>query len=220
METKNKKNYLNFEYDLKTFKLKNVEDTVLIKLLHENYLVFSNDFIKYLSKDNYPIDVLIFKILNKKISMGKIKYFYNKKCKIKSWYEDERKIKISDTKIFISENNFICRVDGINKKENGILLIKNKYEIDIKLLEFYLKYKSGTNADLYYYNHIPYSDYLEIQYCLKITNTKWCDYVVYSKQNNLCYMERFYINNKICNEIFDKINSLNILLKNYKNGKS
>ncbi len=118
-----------------------------------------------------------------KLSLQKMAYGVRKEPSARKYYEKKNGVKVTEMGFCIPKynTNIGVSVDGMVGSE-GIVEIKCPYEM-YRNLE-YKKNKTG-------YSHIFKSHFKQMQMGMAITMTKWCDYIVYSRDRKV-YIERIY----------------------------
>ena len=85
-------------------------------------------------------------------------------------------------------------LDGDVVGTDGIIEIKCPLKMYPSILEHMEKLKTGWKPPPFYREHIFASRYAQMQgQMIIIGNKKWCDYVVYATESNLCFIDRVYL---------------------------
>jgi hypothetical protein len=128
-------------------------------------------------------------------SLERMTYGVRKESKARRYYENKKRVKVKEMGFCIPkyDHNIGVSVDGMIENE-GIIEIKCPYEMYSKI---YKKNKTG-------YSHIFRSHYKQMQMGMAITGTKWCDYIVYSRDRKV-YIERIPFDSKFWNKLYPEI---------------
>ncbi len=116
--------------------------------------------------------------------------------KARDYYCESRKVEVIEVGLAVPkwEPRIGASLDGDVKDSDGMIEIKSPLTMYKPLQQHMDKIKSGWIPPEFYHDHIWASHYAQMQGGMKITGKKWCDYIVYSTESNLCYIERIHFN--------------------------
>lgn len=141
----------------------------------------------------------------KKADLVKINKMHGVKTEpeARNWYCKRFKVKVVEVGLAVPkwEPRIGASLDGEVVGTDGMIEIKSPLEMYKSLQDHINKINSGWKPSPFYHNHIWNSHYAQIQGSLKITNKKWCDYVVYATKSNKVYVERIYFDQVYWNTI-------------------
>lgn len=112
----------------------------------------------------------------------------------RDWYCMTRNVKVVEVGLAVPkwEPRIGASLDGDVIGTNGVIEIKSPLQMYKPLSEHMDKLAGGWIQPEFYHNHIWESHYTQMQGGMKITNKKWCDYIVFATESNLCYVERIH----------------------------
>jgi putative phage-type endonuclease len=116
--------------------------------------------------------------------------------KARDWYCRTRNVEVIEVGLAVPkwEPRIGVSLDGDVKNTDGIIEIKSPLEIYEPLRNHMAKIRTGWRPPPFYHSHIWESHYAQMQGGMKITNKRWCDYIVYATESNLSYVERIPFN--------------------------
>lgn len=126
---------------------------------------------------------------------------------VRQWYETTFGTKVEEYSLIVPKWNtrIGASTDGFVGEEGCIEIKCTKGPI-----YYQLKQRMKDKTIPIYTNH-----YDQIQGCMQICNRKWCDYIVYSVEEDNCYVERIYRDDVYWNTIlYPHIQNFISLLKN------
>jgi putative phage-type endonuclease len=112
----------------------------------------------------------------------------------REWYCKRYNVEVKEVGLAVPkwEPRIGASLDGEVVGTDGMIEIKCPLVMYEYLQDHMNKINSDWKPHPFYHNHIWDSHYAQIQGSLKITNKKWCDYVVYATQSNSVYVERIH----------------------------
>lgn len=120
----------------------------------------------------------------------------------RDWYSSSRGVEVVEVGLAVPkwEPRIGASLDGDVVGTDGIIEIKSPLQMYDPLNEHMRKINAGWRPPPFYHSHIWDTHYAQMQGGMKITNKKWCDYIVYAKQSNRVYVERIPFNEKYWEE--------------------
>ncbi len=115
---------------------------------------------------------------------------------VKQWYCKTRNVEITNIDLIVPkwEPRIGASIDGDVKGTEGIIKIETPSDIYLPIKEHMQKIGNGWKPPRHYHAHVLDSHYAQIQGCLRIMGKKWCDYIVYSTDHRISYIERIEYN--------------------------
>lgn len=146
-----------------------------------------------------PVEIAGATIDQKSLTKSNNKKFHHKnnaEIKACKWYCRTRNVEITETVFIVPkwEPRIGVLFKGNIKDTDGMIEIKNPYEMYESLSDHIYKISTGWKPQPFYHDHIWENHYAQMQGIMKITDKKWCDYIVHSSQSNLRYVERILFN--------------------------
>lgn len=180
--------------------------------LKKRYRLTASNFGAAIGKSKYPgsepLDIaLSITDLKPKIFTDKAKFVMQHGVvteePARNWYMKEYNVEVKEVGLAIPKWDFRIggSVDGDILNSDGIIEIKCPLTMYRPLQIHTDKIKRGWIPPNFYHDHISESHYAQMQGCMKITNKKWCDYIVYVTTDKTVYVERVKFDEKYWNEI-------------------
>lgn len=121
----------------------------------------------------------------------------------RNWYCTSRNVEVVEVGLAVPkwEPRIGASLDGDVIGTDGIIEIKSPLQMYEPLNIHMRKIKEGWRPPPFYHDHIWDTHYAQMQGGMKITNKKWCDYIVYATDSNLVYVERIPFNEKYWEEV-------------------
>lgn len=120
----------------------------------------------------------------------------------RQWYEANTKSQVKEVGLAVPvwETRIGASLDGEVVGTEGMIEIKCPLRMYGPLDSHKRKLDQGWKPDPFFHDHIWETHYIQMQGCMKVTNKKWCDYIVFATDSNRVYTERVFFNEKYWND--------------------
>lgn len=120
----------------------------------------------------------------------------------RDWYCRTRNVVVDEVGLAVPkwEPRIGASLDGDIRGTDGIIEVKSPRTMYKPLATHYSRLQGGWVPPPLYHSHIWDTHYDQMQGAMRVTNKKWCDYIVYATDSGRSYVERVQFNEAYWNE--------------------
>jgi hypothetical protein len=157
---------------------------------YQKFRLTASSFGTVIKKSNLSNEIAMTLMNNKQFDLN-IKQTGVKESKPQDWYCLTRNVQVDEVHLVVPKwEPRICALNLNILGTDGIINIKNPVVMYDSLNNHMDKIDTGWRPPPFYHSHIREAYYAEIQGTMKITEKSFCDFIVYSSESNLSYVER------------------------------
>jgi hypothetical protein len=114
----------------------------------------------------------------------------------REWYSRTRNVQVDEVGLAVPkwEPRIGASIDGDVRGSDGIIEVKSPKTMYKPLVAHYTRLQTGWVPPPFYHSHIWDSHYDQMQGGMRVTNKKWCDYIVYATESGRSYVEKVLFN--------------------------